>query len=34
VDDGEGRIRHVFRNLFGCFGRGGRPESSLQSRSG
>jgi hypothetical protein len=35
VDGGEGRIRRVFRNLFGCFGRGSsRPESSSQSRSG
>ena len=34
VDGGEGRIRRVFRNLFGCFGRGSRAESSTQSRSG
>ncbi|XP_066382309.1 E3 ubiquitin-protein ligase RDUF2-like [Miscanthus floridulus] len=31
VDGGEGRIRRLLRNLFGCFGQ---PASSSQSRSG
>jgi hypothetical protein len=31
VGGGEGRIRRLFRNIFGCFGQ---PASSSQSHSG